>query len=235
MNQKMSKRLLCCAALIEPDARVADIGTDHGYLPIWLVQQGIASAVFAADLREKPLEKARANAQAYGVAEQIQFRCSDGLHSFDGSEMDTVVCAGMGGDLIISILEQAPWLQNERYTLILQPQSSGQAVRQYLAAHGFSIQQETLVQEGGFLYAVMRARFGRQMVLSCGEQFLPLCLIKGGRELIPLQLARLTVSLEKTVAGICQCRTGIDQEKLTYFQTALEELKEMKRTYGNGQ
>lgn len=235
MKHQISERLRCCADLIDPGARVADIGTDHGYLPIWLVTQGIASAVYAADLREKPLQRARENARANGVEAKISFRRSDGLCCFNGTEMDTIVCAGMGADLIISILERTPWLRSSRYTLILQPQSSGQDLRRYLAEHGFSIEREVLVREKGFLYAVIRARFsGEITALSPGRQFVSPQLLADGSVYLPMQMDRLISSLQKTVEGISCGHTEADAEKLHYYQAALDELKTMRKDYDNG-
>lgn len=234
MKIPISKRLECCGQMVAPGAAVADIGTDHGYLPIWLICNGICSTVYAADLRQKPLEKAQENARIFGVAEQIHFRLSDGLERFDGSEADTIVCAGMGGDLIIHILSAAKWLRQEQYTLILQPQSSGQDLRRWLGTNGFGIIQERLLQEGGFFYTVMAAKFGQPMHLSPGQQFLSPWLLADRSPLLPRQMERLIDSLEKTVSGISACRTAIDQEKLTYYKTALKELQEMRAQYDNG-
>lgn len=234
MKIPISRRLECCGQMIVPGAAVADIGTDHGYLPIWLIRNGICATVYAADLRPKPLEKAQENARSFGVAEQIHFRLSDGLACFDGSEADTIVCAGMGGDLIIHILSAAKWLRQEKYTLILQPQSSGQDLRRWLGEQGFTIIREHLVQEGGFFYTVMAAKFGRPMHLTPGQQFLSPWLLAERSPLLPRQMDRLIDSLNKTVSGILACRTTIDMEKLTYYQTALEELQEMRAKYDNG-
>ncbi len=233
MKLPISKRLLCCAGMIPPGARVADIGTDHGYLPIFLARHG-AAAVYAADLREKPLEKAMENARNFGVAQQIIFRRSDGLRQFDGTEIDTVVCAGMGGDLIIEILSKAPWLQNGAYTLILQPQSSGQDLRRWLDGHNFYIARETLVREGGFLYAVMRVHYGHPMHLTPGQQFLSPQLLQSGGPLLLAQMNRLVDSLRKTVAGIRQSRSETAAGKLAYYQAALQELEEMRNIYATG-
>lgn len=228
MNIPISKRLLCCAQMVTPGAAVADIGTDHGYLPIWLVHNSICHLVRAGDLREKPLEKARENARRFGVAEKIDFRLSDGLAAFDPGGFDTVICAGMGGDLILHVLADAPWLADERYTLILQPQSSGQDLRRWLDKHNFYLTQERLVHEGGFFYSVMRAKFGHPMHLTPGQQFLSPQLLEENHPLLPRQMDRLIDSLQKTVSGILACRTAVDEQKLAYYQTALQELQEMR-------
>ena len=160
MKVPISNRLLLCAALVPPGSRVADIGTDHGYLAVHLLREGVCPFVTAADLREQPLQKARENAARFGVADRMQFLLSDGLQSIPPDAAGTIVMAGMGGDLMVRILEAAPWVCDARYTLILQPQSAGQALRQYLAGHGFLIEREALAQDGHFLYTVLRAKKG---------------------------------------------------------------------------
>lgn len=127
---------------------------------MYLLREGICPFVTAADLREQPLQKARENAARFGVSENMQFFLSDGLQSIPPGAADTIIMAGMGGDLMVRILEAAPWVCDARYTLILQPQSAGQALRQYLAEHGFAIEREALAKDGHFFYTVLRAKRG---------------------------------------------------------------------------
>ena len=138
MKIPISKRLRLCAQLVPPGARVADIGTDHGYLGLYLLQNGLAAHVLAADLRPQPLQTAKLHAAKFGFAGQMEFRLSDGLAEIGPDEADTIVCAGMGGDLIVEILSACPWLRDRNYTLILQPQSAGQELRRWLGEHGFA-------------------------------------------------------------------------------------------------
>ena len=146
MKLPISKRLLCCAAQVPRGAQIADIGCDHGYLSIHLLRTGQIAFAHACDLREKPLQRAMENAQRFGVAEKMRFSCADGLQAVDPEQIDTVVCAGMGGDLIAQILRDAPWLKDGRFRLILQPQSSGQDLRRTLSEEGFGIEKEKLVE-----------------------------------------------------------------------------------------
>lgn len=158
MKVPISNRLLLCAEFVPRGSRAADIGTDHGYLSIYLLREGICPFVTAADLREQPLQKARENAARFGVSEKMQFFLSDGLQGIPPDAADTIIMAGMGGDLMVRILEAAPWVCDDRYTLILQPQSAGQALRQYLAEHSFAIEREALAKDGHFFYTVLRAK-----------------------------------------------------------------------------
>ena len=161
MNITLSPRLQCCASHISGNRRVADIGCDHGYLGIHLLQSGSACAVIAADVNEGPLQSAMRNAEKYGVREQMRFYLSDGARNIP-RDFDTLVCAGMGGDTIIHILENAPWLRSEQYTLVLQCQSKSPALRQYLSDTGWHIFRENIVRDGKFLYSVLSARYDPQ-------------------------------------------------------------------------
>lgn len=225
MKLPVSKRLACCAAQVAPGARVADIGCDHGYLAVSLRQSGRAAFVHACDLREKPLQKARENAARFGVTENLRFSRADGLSAVEPGEVDTVVCAGMGGDLILQIIENAPWLKDAAYTLILQPQSSGQDVRRRLSELGFGIEHETLVEDGGFLYYVITARFGNAVPLTPGQQYCSPQLLASGDALLPAYLRRISRALEQTVEGV---RHANDPARLEYFETALREVREME-------
>ena len=106
----LSNRLQSCCRFVNPGDRVADIGCDHGYLGIHLLVSGIASSVIAADINEGPLSSAVKNAATYGVSDRIAFYLSDGVKNVP-RDFDALVCAGMGADTMISILEAAPWLR----------------------------------------------------------------------------------------------------------------------------
>ncbi len=231
MKLSISNRLACCASLIPTGSRVADIGTDHGYLSIWLLQTGAARTVIAADLREQPLSRARRNAARYGMSERMRFVLSDGLDRIAPDEIDCVVCAGMGGDCIVHILQAAPWLRNARYALVLQPQSAGQALRQYLTQAGFAIETETLARDGGFYYTVLRARFGEAVTLTPGQQYVSPQLLQSGSGLLPAYLARVESALRTTVEGLATSQKAAP-ERVAYYTQALQEVEEMRHEYG---
>ena len=224
MRPPISKRLLACAGLLPPCQIVADVGTDHGYLPIHLLQNGLCRQVIASDLREKPLAIARQNAEKFGTLDRTRFICADGLAGIAPGSFDALVCAGMGGDCIAGILEAAPWIRDERYTLILQPQSSGNDLRRYLGLHGWRMEREILVRDGRFLYTALRARFGGGRPLTPGEQFLSPALQAENSPFLEEYRARLIRSLQSTVAGISRGVTEEDRQKLAYYRQALEEL-----------
>lgn len=154
MRLPISRRLLSCAGFIHPGEIVADIGCDHGYLGIHLLQNGIADRVLAADIKPGPLQSARRNAQKYGVANRMSFYLSAGVCNVP-QDFDVMVCAGMGADTMISILDAAPWLKSPRYRLILQCQSKSQDLRRHLSSNGWQITDERILRDGRFLYSVM--------------------------------------------------------------------------------
>ena len=231
MKIPISDRLLCCASLVPQGARVADIGCDHGYLGIWLLKEGVSTWVAASDLREMPLEKAKVNAEKFGTAERMTFTVADGLNAVNPETVDTIVCAGMGGDCMAHILSEAAWVRDPKYTLILQPQTSGNDLRRYLGEQGFSIEREALVQDGGFLYFTLVARFGGGHPLTPGEQYLSKPLLHCGSELLPAYFDRILKALEKTVDGIGRSQSLEKREKLPYYTAALQEVREMRNDY----
>lgn len=234
MKIPISKRLLCCAQLIPPGARVADIGTDHGYLGVYLLKNGLAAHVLACDLRPMPLQTARENAARFGVGEAMAFRLSDGLEKLSPDSADTIVCAGMGGDLIVRILAACPWIKNGAYRLILQPQSAGQALRLWLAENGFALERELLVQDGGFLYTVLSVRYDAlARTLSPGEQFVSPALRSEGSPLLGAYLARIESALCATVEGL-RAAEHPRPERLSYHEAALREVREMREHDAEG-
>ncbi len=154
MKIPLSRRLQVCAGFVAPGDRVADIGCDHGYLSIYLLQTGRASHVYASDIGEGPLQSAHINANKYGVADRLQLYLSDGVKNIP-RDFDTLICAGMGGDTMVHILECAPWLRSDKYRLILQCQSKTPMLRAYLSQTGWRIAEETALKDGKFLYTVM--------------------------------------------------------------------------------
>ena len=184
MNLSLSPRLLACSQFVTPGSRVADVGCDHGYLSIYLLKNGIAQRVIASDINEQPLLSAVNNAEKYGVRDRITFCLSDGVKDIP-RDFDCMICAGMGADTMISILEAAPWLKSSAYTLILQCQSKTPTLRRYLSEQGWSIEEEAVLRDGRFLYTVMRVLWSPSCEkLTPGQQyFSPVLLKRPSKEL----------------------------------------------------
>ena len=200
MKLPLSNRLLACAGFVAKGERVADIGCDHGYLSIYLLKNGIAKSVIASDVAEGPLQSAMRNARKYGVQENITFHLSDGVRNIP-RDFDTLVCAGMGGDTMIHILEAAPWLKNDQYRLILQCQSKTPMLRRYLSENGWRIYEETVLRDGKFLYTVMEAGYRPEYPkLTVGEWYFPPALMENPARELPAYYKWVTEGLKIAAA-----------------------------------
>lgn len=153
---ELSKRLQAVADLVSSDLVVADVGTDHGYIPIYLVQTKKCEKALAMDVNQGPLLRAKEHIADYGLEELIETRLSDGVRHLQVGECDAVVVAGMGGALTIKILEEGKDVFKSLTEFVLQPQSELYKVRQYLLAHGYCIVCENMVQEDGKFYPMMK-------------------------------------------------------------------------------
>ena len=158
-------RLSSAVSYIPRGARVVDVGTDHAYLPIHLVQNGSAAEALAADINQGPIDSARANIAAAGLEDRIQTLKTDGLHGVEKFDPTHILIFGMGGELIVKILSEAPWIKQPNVTLILQPMSRAQILRAYLLDNGFSIEGETLTFEDRY-YQTVAARYTGEAALN---------------------------------------------------------------------
>lgn len=154
IDVKITPRLKMVAELVPGCNTVADIGTDHGYLPIYLVNKGICERAIAADVNEGPLGAARKNIALTRVSDKIETVLSDGLKNIDTA--DVVTIAGMGGELIASILEHR---KEGHVRFVLQPQRSYDYLRYYLARNGFVIRKEAIAKEGDKMYCAFYAEY----------------------------------------------------------------------------
>ena len=200
MNIPLSPRLAQCCKLIPKGSIVADIGCDHGYLSIYLLKDGIAKQVIAADIGEQSLQSAMANARRFGVEDNIRFYLSDGAMRIP-RDFSHMVCAGMGADTMIHILENAPWLKNEQYTLILQCQSKTPTLRKYLSENGFSITGETVLKDGRFLYTIMEVRWEQCEPLTPGQCWLSPALAVSGSPYLPAYYKQVITRLQRAING----------------------------------
>lgn len=222
MTLQLTPRLQVIADQVSAGARPADIGTDHAYLPVWLLLNGVVERVIAADLRPGPLERARQTAQRYGVEERVDLRLCDGLAGIRPEEADTIVIAGMGGDTIQGILTAAPWAREK--ALLLQPMTGQPELRRWLGERGYAICRETVAQEGQRLYSVWTVTAGEMPPLSSGE------LWAGAQSRDPLRGAYLdyiSAKLRRALAGH-RAAAQPDRAEIEELQAALDELTRMK-------
>ncbi len=231
MKIPLSDRLLACCKYVHTGDRVADVGCDHGYLGIWLLTQGIADFVIESDVAEGPLQSAMRNAVKYSTKSKMSFHLSDGVKNIP-RDFDSLVCAGMGADTIISILSSAPWLKDEKYRLILQCQSKRPELRQWLYDAGYRINRETLAKDGKFLYSIMEVVWDPGHGITPAEAYITPQLLEDNHPLLPEYYERVKNGVELTVFGLR--RSGSHQ--LPIYETILSDLTKLEATiYGNRQ
>lgn len=163
MKIELSKRLQAVADLVSPGMRLADIGTDHAYIPIYLMENEKIPQAIAMDINKGPLERAEKHIKVHGLEDQIQTRLSDGMTKLQAGEADSAVIAGMGGALMIKILEEGRETALQLQELVLQPQSELEKFRMYLLENGYRVLAEDMVYEGGKYYPMMKVKPGEMM------------------------------------------------------------------------
>ena len=229
MKIPLSDRLLACCNFVRRGDRVADVGCAHGYLGIYLPTNGIAKSVIESDVAEGPLQSAMRNAVKFGTKNKMSFHLSDGVQNIP-RDFDTMVCAGMGADTIISILTAAPWLRDGRYRLILQCQSKRPELRQWLYDEGFRINRETLAKDGKFVYTIMEVVYDPGHGIAPAETYITKQLLEDNHPLLPEYYQRVKHGVELTVFGMKRA----NDDQLPIYETILSDLTAMEeRIYGN--
>lgn len=156
---QLDSRLSAVASLVRKNSKFADIGTDHAYLPVFLIKNGIIDNAIAADLRKGPLNNAKETVEVYNLTEKIELRLSDGLDDFADGEVNEIVVAGMGGLLISQFVERTKWLKNRDVHLILQPMTHEEELRKKLFDNGFIIDNEVVAEDTDKLYIIISAYY----------------------------------------------------------------------------
>ena len=229
MKLPLSNRLLACCQFVRKGDRVADVGCDHGYLGIHLLTSGIAKAIIASDVAEGPLQSAMRNAHKYGVKNKMTFYLSDGVKNIP-RDFDCVVCAGMGADTMMSILNAAPWLKDGKYRLILQCQSKRPELRQWLYDKGFRINRETLAKDGKFVYSIMEVVFDPGHGITPAETYITPQLLEDNHPLLPEYYERVKHGVELTIFGMKRA----NDDQLPIYEAILSDLVKMEeQIYGN--
>lgn len=228
---ELSKRLQAVADLVTPGMRLADVGTDHGYVPIYLVEQGIVPSAVAMDVNEGPLDRAREHIREHGLEEHICARLSDGLTNLRIEETDSVIAAGMGGGLVIRILSAQKEKAERLKEIILQPQSEVAKVRKYLNENGWRIVEEDMVLEDGKYYPMMKAVRGEAEPYSEAEAEFGKILLRGRHPVLKSYLERERRIAQEILAGL----SGRDPERIRERREELvyriEEIERLLRDY----
>ena len=153
----LGERLQTVAAMVPPCHTMADIGTDHGYVPAYLALSGQCRRVLASDIAKGPCQAAEETRNRYNLHDQMEVRTAPGLQGLDIGEAEAVVIAGMGGATIVSVLEESPDIAASVQTFVLQPMNAGSLLRQWLTHHGYRIAEEALCKENGHIYNILKA------------------------------------------------------------------------------
>ena len=217
-------RLRSVADLVRQGAYVADIGSDHAYLPLWLTLSGRAVGAVASDIVEGPVARAAANVAAYGAEDKVKVMRADGLSGVKGLPITDIVIAGMGGELIAKIILAADWVFDSKYRLILQPMTHSEILRREILSRGFIIVDETLSEsaDGKRIYMTLCAEYtggDNSRDWSAGELLLGKKNIEKGGELFE----KLCLRLEKQYSYIRDSKRGAgdgaaaEEEILEFF------------------
>ena len=226
MALHLTPRLQTVADSVPTGARLADVGTDHAYLPAWLLLEGKIPFAVCTDLRPGPLERAKETVEHYGVEDKVSLRLCDGLAGVKADEVDGVAIAGMGGETILHILKEAPWSREK--TCIVQPMSSLPDLRSGVGPLGMHIVRETLAQEGETLYVVMELAPGAEGPLTAAE-------LQAGRvenhqddPLWPQYLRQEEARTRRALAGLERSSKPEDEPRKQELRNALAGLQEMR-------
>lgn len=219
----LSPRLRRIADYVLPGAVVADVGTDHAYIPIWLLQSGTSPRAVATDIKAGPLRNAAQDAEKHGVSDRLTLTLCDGLAGVDPESVDTVIAAGMGGETIRNILAAAPWSLGKR--LILQPQTKHYELRRWLREHGRCVADAALSCDAGRLYLVWLIGEGAG---ETDDFPIDRALIEKRDPLLQPYLEEQIKRLLSQTQGMARSAT-VDAETLRRLQTELRELQELYR------
>ncbi|MBQ2725177.1 MAG: SAM-dependent methyltransferase [Clostridia bacterium] len=222
----LDPRLACAASMVRQGAVIADIGTDHAYIPVYLTLAGISPCAIAADINKGPLERARMNAEKYGAADRIRFALADGLRGIEPEKenvKDIVIC-GMGGELIARIVTESDYTKNPDVHLILQPMTCPDDLRRELSAAGYAVLDENLCESAGRIYTCILAAYtGEAYELSPAEMLLGPVNIAKRDGLFLRYLEREINRLKIRIAGME--RGGTDSAAEKELLRELEELR----------
>ena len=226
----LDTRLRAAADMVPVGARLADIGSDHAYLPITLCLENKIKYALASDINEGPVRAAVANIHKNGLADRIGAVRADGLDRTGDFAPDCITVLGMGGELIVSILDKAEWVKNENITLVLQPMTHPEILAKYLAAQGFLIIDEKIVQDGGRddrIYRIMSAKFdGKSRELTEGEALIGKINVDRGDEITKSYIRKNMRILETKIEG--RKKAGADCDAEIALRDELREFLERK-------
>lgn len=222
----LDARLQASVEMVLPGSRVADIGTDHAYLAVALLEEERASSVIACDKNAGPCEAAKRTVREHGLAETVSVRQGDGLAPLHPGEVDTVCIAGMGGKLIMRILDEAPHITEGLQRLVLQPMNAVQDLRRWLYEHGWHIVDEALAAVDGQLYEILAAEPGREALPEPVLLMIGPVLWQKRPALLQKHIGRLLLRERRTAAGLAKSVSACSKQAYIEHTAVIEALEE---------
>ncbi|MGB9803164.1 tRNA (adenine(22)-N(1))-methyltransferase [Desulfofundulus sp.] len=228
---RLTRRLAAIAACVPPGVVVADIGTDHALLPIYLVEKGICPRVVATELNPGPYRSAIEAVNLQGLDGKIEVRQGDGLHPLLPGEAQVIVLAGMGGNTIRQILADSPEVLAAVRRLILQPMVDAGDLRLWLVGEGWRLVDEMLVEEDGRLYVIVVAERGREKVsdpylLEIGPR-----LVEKKDPLLPAYLSKLMAHYQRILKALARSRSSRAEEKALEISDKMARIQEVLKEW----
>ena len=218
MNKpNLDARLLAVSKYVRDGAYVCDVGTDHAYLPVYLVLTGRAVCALASDINEGPVMRARQSVARYHVSDKIEVTLANGLNGADKYPVTDIIIAGMGGELIASIIDVAEWTRDKKYRFILQPMTHAEILREYLLDKGYSIVDEEIVteQKDSKIYQIICAEFTGIPEKHAADELLlgKINISRGEENLSKLckRLKNINLEIKKAKAWAGQSTTAEDE------------------------
>lgn len=222
---KPDDRLMLCASFVRENTTLADIGTDHAYLPVWLAKSGKIKSAVAADIKEEPLLRGKATIQKYNASNKVSTRLSNGLQEFRETDADDIVIAGMGGEMIVSILKNCSWAKNESKHYILQPMTKSHILRKYLYENNFEILKEETAVADKRVYSVMLVKYTPEKINYQEYEFYCGKLNPKEKETDKLYIEKVITSLNKKAKGLKHTQAGKNEAE--HLEDIIDKLKKL--------
>lgn len=226
---KLTPRLQAIADQVPPGSRVADIGTDHGYIPVYLLVNRLSPNVIATDSRRGPLTRAGDNINLFGLGQVSQLRLGKGLSVLsEQDQVDVIIIAGMGGETICSILSaDLPFLKTGPL-LILQPMTFSGRVRKWLLAHGFTLVAEDIAFESEDYYEIIVAKWlGRPVQVEDKLAEVGPLLVANNHPLLQPMLAKRLISLEQAKVAAAQSDSTAARARVLQLEKEIDALHQV--------
>ena len=219
---KLSSRLLRCAEMVSKNSKIADIGTDHAYIPIYLTQNNTITHAIASDVKSGPLQNAIKNIEKYDLQNNIEARISDGTNEINENEADEIIIAGMGGNVISNILEKCSWENKNDKVFIINPMKYEERLREFLYENGYKITKETAVICSGKVYSVMKVIYtDKKEKINPVEKYIG----KMWENITPAEKSYIKKQIKNLNNHLKGAKSRCKTEKEKYFEGVISSLK----------